>query len=150
MSRYRLSAPIWRYIEHELYQYDQNRRDLEEFREDVLEGTPKLDNPGGSRSGPGDPTASKGMRLVSSSAIVKTARDLRAIDRALRRLTEDHRAIYELFYRENMPWERVTIEMPTSRRSFFRLRRELVFMVASEMGFRVGTNLALLRDIHVL
>ena len=135
-KRYRLEPRVWSYIEGELYNYDANRGRLEEFREDILEGTP-LAEAVGSRSGPGDPTASKVMRLTTGAAIAKLARDINAIDRALKRLTENHRAVFELKYRQGLSWEQVTMEMPCGRSTYFELRKEIIFMVAQELGFEV-------------
>lgn len=140
-TQYRLEPRVWRYIEGELYNYDANKRSLAELREEIIEGAQLREAVGGSHPGHiSDITASKAVRLVAGRAIAKMANDMLAIERALRRLTADHRAIYELYYQARMPWEQVTIEMPTSRRSFFRLRRELVLMVASEMGFDVDLD----------
>lgn len=137
LARYRLEPRVWSYIEGELYNYDANRGRLEELREEILEGTPRPDNNGGSRGGPGDPTASKAMRLLTGAAIARMARDLNAIERALRRLTENHRAVFELKYRQGKPWEQVVMEMPCGRSTYFELRKEIIFMVAHELGFEV-------------
>lgn len=137
LARHRLEQRVWRYIEGELYNYDTYCKALGDLREEILEGTPKPDNNGGSRGGPGDPTASKVMRLTTGAAILRMTRDLNAIDRALRRLTENHRAVFELKYRQGKPWEQVVMEMPCGRSTYFDLRREIIFMVAHELGFEV-------------
>jgi len=60
---------------------------------------------------------------------------VRAIDDALALLSEAHRDLCELKYRQRKPWRQICEEMPTSERSYFRMRREIVEAVALEMGF---------------
>ncbi|MDS1030726.1 hypothetical protein RDV78_09700 [Bacillota bacterium LX-D] len=81
-----------------------------------------------------DTTARKAIKLVSSKVLATMNRNISSIDRALSRLSEEHQKLFQLKYRGNLPWQKVCDEMPTSERTYFRLRRELVAMVALEMG----------------
>jgi len=126
---------IFRYIEHELYGYEQTKKAIEDMREDILEGngfTAKGLVPGAGYIN--DPTARKAVRLVTSKALRKMADNVVAIDRAMARLNGDHRKLFVLKYLKTMPWLKVCHEMDISDRKFFRLRREIVLMVAAEMG----------------
>lgn len=80
-----------------------------------------------------DPTARKATQLVTNTDLARMARTVAAIDKSLARLSEDHRALFELKYRQTMPWRRVCRELLTSERTCFRIRRELVEIVALEM-----------------
>mgnify|MGYP000872409590 CR=1 FL=1 len=129
----KLDRAVFRYIEHELYNYDETKREIEELRMDIIEKAPlKEAIPGTGYVS--DPTARKAMKLVTSTALARMERTVRAIDRALARLTDEHRQLFELKYRQCLPWQRVCELIPLSERSYFRLRRELVLMVALEMG----------------
>lgn len=128
----RIDNSVFKYIEHELYQYDNTKKDLELYREEVLEGThfPEVSV----RSDPGDSTASKVVRLTSSAFVVQAERVISAIDRALAILGESHWRVFKLKYCDCMPWQEVAITMDISDRQYFKLRRELVVAVGQNLG----------------
>jgi RinA family phage transcriptional activator len=126
---------VFRCIEHELYNYDTTLKEMRDLRERIIEAPPLRE----AVSGTGhvsDPTARKATQLVTNTDLARMARMARtvaAIDKSLARLSEDHRALFELKYRQTMPWRRVCRELLTSERTCFRIRRELVEIVALEM-----------------
>ena len=128
----KINKSIFRYIEHELYNYSQTKKDLALYREQILEGTayPEVSV----QSGPGDVTANKAVKLTSSAFVVQAERIIGAIDKSLAILGDKHKMLFELKYQQDIPWPEITIEMGISDRSYFRLRRELVCMVGQQMG----------------
>lgn len=129
----RLNRAVFRYVEHELYNYDNTLVEMQNLREDEIDRTPTRETVPG-KGYVSDPTAKKAVNLVSSNAINRMTNVVKAIDRALARLTDNHRALFELKYRQALPWQQVCRELPSSERSYFRMRRELVIMVAVELG----------------
>ena len=129
----RLNKAYWRYIENELYNYDDTKQNILNLREDIIDHTPTRETVPG-KGYVSDPTEKKAVNLVSSKAIKRMTNVVNAIDRALARLTDNHRALFELKYRQALPWQQVCRELPTSERSYFRMRRELILMVAVELG----------------
>ena len=129
----RLNRAVFRYVEHELYNYDNTMVEMQNLREDIIDRTPTRETVPG-KGYVSDPTAKKAVNLVSSKAIARMTTVVNAIDRALARLTDNHRALFELKYRQALPWQQVCQELPASERTYFRLRRELVIMVAVELG----------------
>lgn len=129
----KLDRAVFRYIEHELYNYDETKKEIEELRMDIIEKGPLKEAVPGTGY-VSDTTARKAIKLVTNTALARMERTVRAIDRALARLSDDHRQLFELKYRQCLPWQRVCELIPLSERSYFRLRRELVLMVALEMG----------------
>lgn len=126
---------VFRYIEHELYNYEETKKKIYELREDILEEMPvpfKEVVPGTGHIS--DPTARQATKLVTSTALKKMVDNVTAIDRSLDRLNDDHRQLFVLKYQHALHWKKVCSEMPVSDRTYFRLRRELVLMVAAEMG----------------
>jgi RinA family phage transcriptional activator len=81
-----------------------------------------------------DPTAKKATKLVTNTVLVRMTRTVAAIDKALVRLGDNHRALFDLKYRQDLSWQQVCQELPVSERTYFRIRRELVHMVATELG----------------
>ncbi len=129
----KLPRAVFRYIEHELYNYDKTRQEIEDLRETIIEKPPAREVvPGVGRVS--DPTARKAIKLLTSTTLARMSRTVAAIDRALARLTDEHRRLFDLKYRQCLPWQRVCDELSTSERTYFRLRHELVAMVACELG----------------
>lgn len=129
----RLNRAVFRYVEHELYNYDNTLVEMQNLREGIIDRTPTRETVPG-KGYVSDPTAKKAVNLVSSKAIKRMTTVVNAIDRALARLTDNHRALFVLKYRQALPWQQVCRELPTSERSYFRMRRELILMVAVELG----------------
>lgn len=129
----KLPRAVFRYVEHELYNYDYHLEKIEQIRENIIEASPlreTVPNTGYIS----DPTGRKGTELVTNTALMRMTDTVKRIDRALQRLNDDHRTIFELKYRQGLKWQQVCEEMPVSERTYFRLRRELVYMVAVELG----------------
>ncbi len=127
-----ITRSVFRYIEHELYNYEQTRKELEFYREQVLEGTkvPEVSV----QKAPSDTTASKAMQLTSSAFVAQAERVVRAVDRALEMLTTSHRELFNLKYKDCEQWPDITIYMGISDRTYYRMRRELVITVGQQLG----------------
>lgn len=134
----RIPKPIYRYLEFELYNYDKTKRDLQDLRDDILVGSQGGGNgelgvaiTKGSIS---DITGKKAERLLTNKGILQATRTVEAIDRALTRLGDNHRAIFQLKYRQQLPWQEVCDEIPIAESYYFKLRKELIELVGLEMG----------------
>ncbi len=128
----KLHKSVRKYIEYELYGYDETVRQLEMLKDDIVQETPLRAL--GTSGGISKPTECKGLRLVTNRAIVHMERTIRAIDGALTLLPETHKNLFELIYRQGKSWQQVCMELPTSRSSYFRMRRDIVETVALELG----------------
>lgn len=128
----RINKSIFRYIEHELYNYEQTKRDLQLYREQVLEGTstPEVSV----QSSPGDVTANKAVKLTSSAFVMQAERIINAIDKSLDVLGDKHKELFTLKYQMGISWPNIVIDMDISDRTYYRLRRELVIMVGQQLG----------------
>ena len=128
----RIHKSIFRYIEHELYNYEQTKKDLQLYREQVLEGTvsPEVSV----QNSPGDVTANKVIKLTSSAFVVQAERVIQAIDKALSILGDKHNELFKLKYQMGVSWPQITIDMGISDRTYYRLRRELVITVGQHLG----------------
>ncbi len=128
----RINKPVFKYIEYELYNYDEIKKELTWYREAILEGTPYVEVSGNSQ--PSDSTASKVMRLTSTSFVIQSERVINAVDKSLSILGDKHRELFEWKYQKGLPWQEVALEMGISDRTYFRLRRELVITVGQQLG----------------
>lgn len=128
----KINNSIFRYIEYELYRYEDTKKELENFRESIIEGTQSSEV--AVQSGIGDTTASKAIKLTTSAYVLNTERIINAIDKSLSILKDRHRELFQLKYIEGLHQEEVYLEMNTSKRSYFRTRRELILAVAQQLG----------------
>ncbi|NPV90091.1 MAG: hypothetical protein HPY50_04855 [Firmicutes bacterium] len=129
----RIERAVFRYIEHELFRYDATIDDILEIREEIIEEeyAPEVKVSGGQLN---DATRRRATRLATDAVLIRMTRVVVAIDRALDRLGDRHRLLFELRYRRLLQWPQICLEMSISERTFFRMRRELVLMVGSELG----------------
>lgn len=132
----RVEKSVFRYIEHEMYCYIETKKDIESWRDSIINGTSVQEN--GSRSGISDPTSQKSIKLLSSPFMIKAERTISAIDKSLELLGDKHKMLFELRYLDRIPWREVYLEMNISDRSYFRLRRELVIAVGLNLGLLKG------------
>ncbi len=128
----RINKSIFRYIEHELYNYEQTKKDLVLYREQVLEGTPKPEV--SAQSGLSDTTANKAIKLTTSTFVMQAERIINAVDKSLAILGKKHKILFKLKYTDCIPWQEIILEMNISDRSYFRLRREIVATVGQQLG----------------
>lgn len=130
----KIERRVFKYVEYELYNYDNTKKELERYREMILESSPapvEVKTQGGQIT---SQTESKALKLITSSFIAHAERVINAIDKSLAMLTEDHRKLFHLKYQECLPWQEIVIEMSISDRTYFRMRRELVITVAKQLG----------------
>ena len=128
----RINNSVFKYIEHELYNYNQTKKDMKLYREQILESTSKPE--AGSKSNISDTTASKAVRLVSSTYLMQAERVVDAIEQSLDLLGDRHKELFKLRYERNISWPRITIEMGISDRTYYRMRREIVLTVGQKLG----------------
>ena len=128
----RINKPVFKYIEHELYNYDEIKKELAWYREAILEGTPYVEVSGNPQ--PSDSTGSKVIRLTSTSFVIQSERVINAVDKSISILGDKHRELFEWKYQKGLPWQEVALEMGVSDRTYFRLRRELVITVGQHLG----------------
>ena len=128
----RINKSIFRYIEHELYNYEQTKKDLALYREQILEGTAKPEV--SVQSSPGDVTQSKAIKLTSSAFVVQAERIINAIEKSLDILGDRHKELFKLKYQLGVSWPNITIDMGISDRTYYRIRRELVLTVGQQLG----------------
>lgn len=128
----RINKAKFKYIEHELYNYKQTKKDLALYREKILQATPRPEV--SAQSGLSDTTANKAIKLMTSTYILQAERVINAIEDTLDMLGEKHKKLFRLKYIDCMPWQETAIEMGISDRTYFRLRREIVAMVGQKLG----------------
>ena len=131
--RHKINCAVFGYIEHELYRYETTKKELETMRDDILDETPFKETNIRTLT-PGDPTYQKASKLITTTAITRMTRTITAIESAMQKLSEDHNQLFEMKYNQHKSWQMITIEMPICRATYFNLRKDIVELVAMEMG----------------
>ncbi|GMG96835.1 DUF1492 domain-containing protein [Tepidimicrobium xylanilyticum] len=127
-------------IEAELYCYHESKKQLELLREEIIESTPQQEV--SVKSGPGDPTQTKAIKLVNNREIIEMERRLKAIDKAIEVLkTSNESRKYELlkmkYFERRYTDVGICMELGISERTFYRWRREIIELIANFLGCRV-------------
>jgi RinA family phage transcriptional activator len=128
----RINKAIFRYIEFELYNYEQTKKDLELERERILESSPCQEV--AVQSDIGDSTANKAIKLTTSAFILKAEKIVNAINKSLDILGDNHNKLFDLRYIDGRPEKEVYLVMNISRGHYFKIRRELVETVGLQLG----------------
>ena len=134
-----LPRAVFQYIEHEMANYEITRQKIEILRDEITSSRPdearqEVAYVGKDSKRITRPTEGAALKLTSSAALHHMEQVIAAIDKALSQLTEDHNEIFQLRYIENKPWQQIVAMLPVSQDTYFRKRRELVWMVAIQLG----------------
>jgi len=139
-----LRKDIKAYIESELRNYEHSKKDLEDIKEDILEGGSAGDNMGIRGSGPSDTTGSKALRLITNKRVKKLEETIRAIDVVVGELDEEKYRLVELKY-----WQRprllsdmgIAQQLNISRPTLYRWIDGILLAIAVEIGLVDMINL---------
>ncbi len=136
-----MERALMKYIESELYHYDETLKLINEIREEIacdqaisydkdkLAPSYKISHP----------TEDKAIELISNIQLRRALNTIKAIDRAKKRMTEDEVRLYEYKYQQQIHNKRIyTVLLKMSERSFYNMRNRVVIIVAEEMGFTVN------------
>ena len=133
----RMPPAYFNVIEHELYNYDYTKEQVGRMRDEIIVGVPAMPSEGDrvQSNRISKPTEKKGTELASSVALLHMEHTVKAIDRALLLLGEDHVELFELRYKEKQNWRQTICETGWAQQTYFRKRRELVYAVAVQLGY---------------
>ncbi|MDR5659019.1 hypothetical protein RH915_05915 [Serpentinicella sp. ANB-PHB4] len=124
------------YIEVELKNYHQSKRDLEEIRESIIEGFSSEDNMGIRGSRTSYATGSKAMKLITNKRMKKLEETIAVIDNVIGELDEEKYKLIELKYwtrPSKLTDEGIASELSVGRATFYRWKDGILLAIASEM-----------------
>ncbi len=130
----RIDKKVYKYIDYELQHYEENKKELERLREEILDkGTKPADGqPRGNTVG--NPTEQKAMKLVSSTALLKIERNLKAIDRVYNQLSEEYKKFFDYNYIKQVGIVKVCQEVGIEERTYYRWKDNIIYNVGMELG----------------
>ena len=134
----KIPPAIFKFVEHELYNYEDTKQDLRELKEDIAEsdlGNLDFDDFSSTESYPsGSSTETATVDIIQNKVAKRMSNTIRYIDKAIQELDEEKVRLYIKKYRQNKSWQTIVEEMPISQSTFFRYRKEIVRKVAKKMG----------------
>lgn len=127
---------IFKYIEGELYDLDDNIKELKHLKEDIAtkgmgvsyEGIPGGDNGFHSK------TENSVQRIMSNKVAIRAEKTINHIETALKKLNDSEVELYYKKYRQEKGWKKILSEMNISQATYFRWRRKIVRKVGQELG----------------
>ncbi len=125
------------YVEMELENYNDTRRELAELINDILEASPPPPDGMPRGSTPGDPTAQKATRLTTSKRIQYLEQTIKAIESVVDNLDPERLRLVELRY-----WQRprrytdegIALKLNVSRMTMYRWNVDICRAVAVRLG----------------
>ena len=134
----KIDKRLYKYIEYELYHYEQYKKDIELAREEILEASPSpLDSqPKGTKLG--NSTESKAVKLNSSVAIMRMEKTVAAVENVAKRLNDLQKTVFELVYIAGRNDRyRICDELYISIETFKRCKQTIILNMGAELGILI-------------
>ncbi|MBP2643948.1 MAG: phage transcriptional regulator, RinA family [Firmicutes bacterium] len=123
--RSKLRRALRNYIEAELADYHQTKRDILEVREDIIEQSLESNNP----------TYTKASKLLTCKRLKRMEQVVQAIDKVMERLPPEKQKLVELRYWSNyLTIEGIAIKIQCDRRTVYRWLEGILIAIAVELG----------------
>lgn len=133
MSYYKIDSHIKKYIKTELYNYEKNKKKIDEIRDDIINETPYNDGqPKGNTTS--DSTAIKADKLLTTRAILIATEKVKNIDRALQKLNEEERKDVELIFFKGHSQAYAETYDNISKDMYYNLMDKMIYLTAIEYG----------------
>lgn len=131
----RIDKKVYKYIDYELQHYEENKKRLEELREDIIESSPlPPDGQPKGQGGTSNPTERKGIKLTSSVALIKIENTINTIDKVYVQLDSDYKKFFDFHYKKGEGIVRTCQEVGIAEKTYYRWRDNIVNLVGKEMG----------------
>ncbi len=127
-----LDRRLYKIIEWHLYNYDETKRWLEEYKNDIINTSPPELTIGGGGSGQShhsDPTALKTLKLTKKEVLEKE-KWLQVIDKVRQHFTDEKGRLLNMKYEEELGNEHIAMELHIDRATYYRWRNEIVLFTA--------------------
>ena len=129
-------VPRWvkKKIEHELYQYWDNKKELEELKRDIIESSPPPPDGMPHERNVSSSTESKVIKIRTTRTILAVERRLHYIENAIARLNEEEKQIFEIIFKEKHNQKMAETYKYISADSYYSVYRKIIYYTAVEFG----------------
>ena len=122
-----IDKELFRRVEHELYNYQQNVRRLNDERESILYGTP-YPSEGRSKGRISDPTSTRGSRLAELEHCEQT-KWIECIHDCLKVMPREYKLLVKYKYFDNLKWWQVADRLHISASLYYAWRENVVLQL---------------------
>ena len=130
----RIDKKVYKYIDYELQHYEENKKELERLREEILEASPAPADGLPRGNAPRNPTEQKTMKLVSSTALLKIESTIKTIDKVYDQLNNEYKLFFDWNYKKSAGIVRTCQEVNIAEKTYYRWRDSIVYNVGMELG----------------
>ena len=131
----KIDKKVYGYIDYELKHYDENTKKIDEIRANIIEASPEpSDGQPKGQGGTRNPTERKGIKLVSSTSLLKLESTNNAIKKVYMQLNQNYKKFFDWNYIKQVGIVRTCQEVHISEATYYRWRDKIVYAVGEEMG----------------
>lgn len=136
MSRVSYKVPflVKRKIENELYQYWDNKKELEELQKDVIEESPTPPDGQPKGNSTSNPTEQKAIKLRTSRTIMVVEKRLKYIENAIARLNDSEKEVFEIIFKEKHNQKMAETYKNIPYDIYYNVYRKIIYFTAVEFG----------------
>lgn len=133
--KFSLNARVRGYIEWQLEHYHEDKRQLEEYKRDLMPSITPSYSLAANAADIKHPTENAALRMATNAYILSLERSIAAIDNVLIKLDDTDKQLIDLVYwRQSHTIEGAGMKVELSRRSAYRHINNILCLVAIEMG----------------
>ena len=123
----------YRYIEKTLFSYPDLCKKMEQQREAIMEKFPSLYGECIRGSTTSDPTGNKAIKLLTDLSLISLCKKIQAIEDTLAILRPHERKVFELYYLKHKSAVEVSMAIPCSVETVYRIKRKIVWISGHKM-----------------
>lgn len=129
-------VPRWvkKKIENELYQYWDNKKELTEMQQDIIDSSPEPADGQPRGNFTSNTTEQKAIKLRTSRSILAVERRLQYIENAIARLNEDEKKVFEIIFKEKHNQKMAETYRYVSGDTYYNVYRKIIYYTAVEFG----------------
>lgn len=136
-KQYKVPYHIREYVKKELYQYWDNKKDLEELEADIIDESPEPADGQPKGNGVGKPTERKAIKIYEKTGtkrLIKIEKNINAIEKAFKRLPEEEMEIVELIFQKGQSQIYTETHNNISKDTYYNVMNKTIWITAIEMG----------------
>lgn len=136
MSRVSYKVPRWvkKKNENELYQYWDNKKELEELQMEIIESSPEPADGLPKGNNTSNTTEQKAIKLRTSRTILVLEKRLRYVENAIARLNEEEKKVFEIIFKERHNQKMAETYKYISSDTYYNVYRKIIYYTAVEFG----------------
>lgn len=131
MSKYQLDKHIKKYIKSELYNYEKNKKKIEDIENDIIYETGFNDGqPRGNATS--DTTSKKAERLITTKSLLIATKRVNNIEKALNKLNEQEKKDVELIFFKGHSQVYAEMHDNISKDMYYNIMDKMIYLTAIE------------------